>query len=408
MAGLSKKVPAPLTPKVVEIVSAEQLLPVARLIVKRKGYPFHAGLQLKTGMKVLMIVDSTNDRLVQEAFSIAIKEAGGKLEIITLHGYPELKEPIELVDTMFSRQWWPGWVWKALESADIIMQGAMLIRAYTPNLPKDTPSKSPIVTMGWPADILGSNYETFPIEVRDVINEKTWELLCYAREILLSDAEGTELRITLNREEWEDRVRKDLKTDGVPYKPDHLMIPLPSKNLEGTLVCSSVSFGGTVPRTFMTIKGGQVTEVEGGGKFGEVLWESFEKYKNLAHPALPGKGINWVNSLGIHTNPKAMRSALWDKFSGSGRMHAWAFGHLRSGTFHISIGQGLVSREYNIVRHIDQYFPTLIADGKTIIDRGHMIALDAPEVRKVAEKFGDPDKLLAEDWIPAISGVNAP
>jgi hypothetical protein len=29
-----------------------------------------------------------------------------------------------------------------------------------------------------------------------------------------------------------------------------------------------------------------------------------------------------------------------------------------------------------------------------------MLALDDPEVRKIAEKYGDPDELLREDWVP--------
>jgi hypothetical protein len=34
--------------------------------------------------------------------------------------------------------------------------------------------------------------------------------------------------------------------------------------------------------------------------------------------------------------------------------------------------------------------------------------LDDPEVRTLAAKYGDPDKLLTEDWIPEIPGINAP
>jgi hypothetical protein len=29
-------------------------------------------------------------------------------------------------------------------------------------------------------------------------------------------------------------------------------------------------------------------------------------------------------------------------------------------------------------------------------------------VRQVAAKYGDPDELLREDWIPALPGINAP
>jgi hypothetical protein len=34
--------------------------------------------------------------------------------------------------------------------------------------------------------------------------------------------------------------------------------------------------------------------------------------------------------------------------------------------------------------------------------------LDDPDVRTLAAKYGDPYKLLTENWIPEISGINAP
>jgi hypothetical protein len=42
------------------------------------------------------------------------------------------------------------------------------------------------------------------------------------------------------------------------------------------------------------------------------------------------------------------------------------------------------------------------------VDRGHLVSLDDPDVRALAGKYGDPDKLLIEDWIPEIPGINAP
>lgn len=63
--------------------------------------------------------------------------------------------------------------------------------------------------------------------------------------------------------------------------------------------------------------------------------------------------------------------------------------------------------------HVHLYFPTYTIetrDGRRmkVIDRGHLTALDDPEVRQIAAKYGDPDELLREDWIPAIPGINTP
>ncbi|MEE8461141.1 MAG: hypothetical protein V3S50_03355, partial [Acidobacteriota bacterium] len=47
-------------------------------------------------------------------------------------------------------------------------------------------------------------------------------------------------------------------------------------------------------------------------------------------------------------------------------------------------------------------------DGRTLtmIDKGRLTALDDPEVRQLAAKYGDPDEMLREDWIPGIPGIN--
>ena len=37
-----------------------------------------------------------------------------------------------------------------------------------------------------------------------------------------------------------------------------------------------------------------------------------------------------------------------------------------------------------------------------MINKGHLTALDDPQVRQEAAKYGDPDKLLQENRIPAI------
>jgi hypothetical protein len=68
----------------------------------------------------------------------------------------------------------------------------------------------------------------------------------------------------------------------------------------------------------------------------------------------------------------------------------------------------MVSPTYKVIRHMDTYFNTLVTDKGTVVENGHLTALDDPRVRQVASKYGDPDELLKETWIPAVSGVNAP
>jgi hypothetical protein len=42
----------------------------------------------------------------------------------------------------------------------------------------------------------------------------------------------------------------------------------------------------------------------------------------------------------------------------------------------------------------------------TVVDRGRSTALDSPEVRALASKYGDPNVILATNWVPAIPGIN--
>ncbi len=43
----------------------------------------------------------------------------------------------------------------------------------------------------------------------------------------------------------------------------------------------------------------------------------------------------------------------------------------------------------------------IVAGGMNqLVGSGHLTVLDDPEVRRAAAKYGDPDELLREDWIP--------
>ena len=64
--------------------------------------------------------------------------------------------------------------------------------------------------------------------------------------------------------------------------------------------------------------------------------------------------------------------------------------------------------------HIHTYFSTYQVRLRnankwiTLVDKGRLTSLDSPQARALASRYGDPDKLLAYDWIPEIPGINAP
>jgi len=94
----------------------------------------------------------------------------------------------------------------------------------------------------------------------------------------------------------------------------------------------------------------------------------------------------------------------------------------RSGVIHMGFGtrwrgpEEVWAGERGLVYghlHVHLLFPTYEVTSRQgrktkVIDNGRLVALDDPEVRKLAAKYGDPDDLLSEDWIPKIPGINAP
>jgi hypothetical protein len=126
--------------------------------------------------------------------------------------------------------------------------------------------------------------------------------------------------------------------------------------MNGVFVTSSVTFGGPIPRIKLTVEQGKVVKVEGGGKLGERLMESFERYAAHHKSKCPGPGANWLTTMGICTHPKAQRSPFFDELTASARVYAWTFGHCRSGVVHSSIGEGMISLTYKMIRHFNTYF----------------------------------------------------
>jgi hypothetical protein len=40
----------------------------------------------------------------------------------------------------------------------------------------------------------------------------------------------------------------------------------------------------------------------------------------------------------------------------------------------------------------------------TLIDRGRITALDSPEIRALASRYGDPNEVLSQDWVRHLPG----
>ncbi len=314
------KAPIPRMPKVARITKVEQLLPTAREMVSRTAANMYGGVEVKKGQKVLFINDTTADQLVVQALTIAILEKGAHVNTITMEGFRGLKDAGEMVDNMFSNNWYPKWVWNAANEADIVLLTAFIKAPHTP-LP-ELSNKPVVVNVEMTADLMLSEYGAFPVELRDTIDEVAWEKLFNCTKVKWADLEGTDISINLTPQDWKQATERNMKRMGNPYQHGHLMLPAPSPEMNGIWLISSIMFGGPVPRTTMHIEKGKVVKVEGGGKYGERLRESFAKYATLFKSSCPGPGVSWVTTIGICTNPKVRRSPFLDELEGSARVYA--------------------------------------------------------------------------------------
>ena len=195
------------------------------------------------------------------------------------------------------------------------------------------------------------------------------------------------------------------------------------------VIAGTLNHMGAFPHCKAYIEEGQVVKVEGGGKYGDVWRQKLEEYKKLKLPLYPLKrgeepkyqmkspGWFWFRECAIGTVPgmfRLPREGLFQNFANFLRERT------RSGYIHAGFGPNpkgkreLVKAGLPWVHvHIHPMFPTLEGSTKTgdkitIINKGHLTVLDDPEVRTMAGRYGNPDELLTEVWVPALPGINVP
>ncbi len=417
MAQGKLEYPPPTYPELMDVHSAEDLLDIARVVVNRPsrdGSGFGVGWGIQPGQRVLLAPDSSFDRRVVAALEMAIREAGGKVDVIFLDYlsfFPAMK-PAEAAKEMdyflFLRD-------NAMRSKTFINDFVKGVAEYhvvihgtgggNPEHSGFRWEKIPWQTLD---EFISGNAE-YPADLLDAIDEKTWETLLTARKVRITGPEGTDIRWT---------VRKEDRESGSEVSKGHIMSypPFETKNIldaEGVIAGSS-NHTGFFPRIKVHISGNHVTRIEAGGSYGENWKAVLEKYKNVQWPHMPGPGMGWLHEVAIGTNPKSSRPA--NIMLKPSRIGSWE--RSRSGVIHWGIGTrggGTGWAEENDMPdghfHVHNYFNTFeieTEDGQKIkiIDKGHLTTLDDPEVRRIAAKYGDPDEVLKEAWIPAVPGIN--
>jgi len=408
----------------------EALLPGARRLASEpplRGQSNFPRYGIPAGQKALIVFPSNYDRLVVDAISLALREkgvtvdhavfdiTGSHLPLPERDGTPppgELEAGDEL-ESIRNRNNRPGKMWFIDHARrmgyKLVIEGPGGPLVYSTEGITDFEHQH----IQWP-----NRYNFFfrtstPSEIRRAIDNFTMAPLLEGGDVRVTDPEGTDLTFTIDPQLYsisEERERRPRLTLGHLWGVPQLVINRES-NARG-VIAGTANHTGMYPTLKLYLERHKVVTVEGGGRYGDFIREIIERSKNIQWPEKPGPGFAWLVEAGIGTEPAVVPG--WSWYNGEVR---------RSGVIHFGIGvnsqtpkfrqfiqdRGLPSTHV----HVHLRFPTYEiknSKGKVvrIIDKGRLTAFDDPEVRRVATKFGDPDKWLRNLWVPAVPGINYP
>ena len=287
---------------------------------------------------------------------------------------------------------------------------------------------------------------TFPGDVWKLAEERVVEPLAWADRAEANDPEGTQMSFDLSEDHakiwgsaaylqghlflspYQATGRFPYSTVDYPALQKKWNAPLQTK-VNGVFAGTS-NHAGSFPRVEVHVKDGYVTEVKGGGVYGE-LWREFLKYpkiNDLTYPYQEKPGYWWFYEAGLGTNPKFFKrpdeNLQGDNTSernNAGVIH-WGFGGSvvhdpdkaeESKAWIDFPKQNSLPKDH--WWHIHNMFLTYKVRVRgtkngwlTLIDKGEVMAYRSPEVRALASRYGDLNELLSEDWIAHVPGVNAP
>jgi hypothetical protein len=287
----------------------------------------------------------------------------------------------------------------------------------------------------------------FPADVWMLSEELTMEPLASVDQVHVTDPEGTDVKWSLTEQQaknWAKGVylrghlfmfpqeaygQYALSVLNYPAM-DPEYIPVDDSVIINGTIAATASHAGFYPRMVQTWKDGYLTKVEGGGTYGDLLRTLMLQpgIHDTVWPQRKRPGYFQFFETALATNPKVVRASLEQPLgpdrARDGVIH-WALGAIfwndpgSMGGESSNVGKlAEFSKKTGLPGghgfHMHTYFNTmklhLRGSNKwvTLVDRGRSTSLDSPEVRALASRYGDPDKVLATEWIPEIPGINAP
>ena len=301
---------------------------------------------------------------------------------------------------------------------------------------------------------ISSKVPDFPGDVWRLVETKTMESLGFADRLEVTDPEGTALAADLTPEvaqAWAKGVYQQghlymfpsQATGRWPYSLikypayDNDKGFLPPALVEATgVIASTNSHRATHPRLEMYLDKGKVSEVVGGGWYGEGFRQllNYPGTKDLTWPFFNQPGYWWLYEAGTATNPKyfkhpaemlsqvppreLLRGGNLSERNVAGVIH-WAVGteaehgpevagkpspkSIEFGKKHnVPIGHAM--HQHNV---LPTYQVRIRGTGQwqTLIEHGNLASLSDPEVRALAARYGNPDDILRKDFVHPIPGI---
>jgi hypothetical protein len=384
--------------------------------------------KVKSGEEVLIIADTTTDIDVVEAYKIGATVAGATVSVLTLKSPGAGASSAELTERLLCG-FWPKMAFHAMAGADLCINltgfadmhglfgtGCSYYGIGPLDIWEKYKTKMLSVTIS-SKEGLASDWATYPEALLRYLGYKAHQQVLDAAGanmddciVRVTDPQGTDIsfkgfRMCTKGQSGSEQEKLfyfyTFGTQVVGMKPQE-----PEPNAEGVIVSTSIHTG-YIPEMKVTVQGGRAVKVEGGGQAGIMWARDWEKGKGAVSDGRqtsfgnpPGPGINWMEELMYGVHPKAFRVGYRYRYEGSHAFQAWVGGTRRSGVVHFGFGGG--KDEWYRHRDLELFFPTLTVNGETIIENGHLKILDDHEVREETAKYGDPDELLTEKWIPEL------
>lgn len=431
------------------VLSHASLDDYARILVEKKQDVQRAQIgfvsygDVSPGDKVLIAVNNLHEKDLIESIASAIRRKGAKaVDILTVDigEDRELTYDDEIHGIIRTVPWWvkPRWYdyWESIIHYALDNGYDMLIHGRGGPFPRIT-SKGREVKFKFSSIPWQSKEEfmmpstVFPMKINSMISEKTWRSIYKdgrGGKVKLTDPEGTEIEFTLNEKYYEmdynaEYTKARLGPSGFGPRPayghifGHPTPPLiPEADAVGVLAGTTSHLSRPFPKINIDLQAGKIEKIQGGGGYGDAWRALQDQTDGIQYPDFPRKGLFWLFEVAIGTNPKIRRPSNVLRISSGGSEYE----RLRSGITHIGLGTswrgpsekwaGEKGIPYGHL-HVHLLFPTYeikTPTGKsiTVIENGRLKALDDPEVRDAARKYGDPDKILKEEWAANIPGVN--